>query len=44
MVAYKQSDVKLNWNNQHGEMGGAPMTCGYVKEGLGMSFSNLIKF
>lgn len=36
MVAYKTSDVKLNWRD-HGSTdhntGGAPMTCGYIKEG-----------
>lgn len=36
MVAYKTSDVKLNWrdhNESDKNTGGAPMTCGYVKEG-----------
>lgn len=37
MVAYKTSDVKLNWNNDNNEMGGAAKTCGYIKEGLGKS-------
>ncbi|GAB0094177.1 ADAM 17-like protease [Sergentomyia squamirostris] len=34
MIAYKASDVKLSWDDHHapGEMG-APMTCGYIKEG-----------
>lgn len=42
MVAYKASDVKLNWNKNHqnGEIG-APITCGYIKEGLG---KNIIRF
>lgn len=37
MVAYRTSDVKLNWRDHNGSdknTGGAPMTCGYVKEGL----------
>ncbi|KAL5283968.1 ADAM17 family protein [Megaselia abdita] len=36
MVVYKTSDVKLNWRDHTGNdknTGGAPMTCGYVKEG-----------
>ena len=35
MVAYRASDVKLSW--EHNEMGQIlpPVTCGYVKEGLG---------
>ncbi|XP_005185392.4 ADAM 17-like protease isoform X1 [Musca domestica] len=35
MVAYRTSDIKMNWQHpQKGDMGGAPLTCGYVKEGL----------
>ncbi|XP_037945075.1 ADAM 17-like protease isoform X2 [Teleopsis dalmanni] len=34
MVAYKISDVKLNWNRGSNELGGMASTCGYVKEGL----------
>lgn len=35
MVAYRTSDVKMSWKHPHnGRMGGAPLTCGYVKEGL----------
>ncbi|XP_053946892.1 ADAM 17-like protease isoform X3 [Anastrepha ludens] len=34
MVAYRTSDVKFNWNKNGNGQGGAPMTCGYVKEGL----------
>ncbi|XP_055851401.1 ADAM 17-like protease isoform X1 [Episyrphus balteatus] len=33
MVVYRASDVKLDWLKKKGELG-APMTCGYVKEGL----------
>lgn len=36
MVAYRLSDVTINWQHpDKGDMGGAPLTCGYVKEGLG---------
>lgn len=38
MLVYRASDVKLSWKNnenEKGEMGGAPTSCGYVKEGLG---------
>ncbi|XP_055373742.1 ADAM 17-like protease [Condylostylus longicornis] len=37
MVAYKISDVKTIWNKDHKhveEIQDAPMTCGYIKEGL----------
>lgn len=36
MIAYRASDVKLSWNNEHNKHGemGAPATCGYIKEGL----------
>ncbi|XP_017469317.1 PREDICTED: ADAM 17-like protease isoform X3 [Rhagoletis zephyria] len=34
MVAYRTSDMKLNWNKNNNGLSGAPMTCGYVKEGL----------
>lgn len=35
MVAYKVSDVKLNWNKHGNGPPGGQMPCGYVKEGLG---------
>lgn len=50
MVAYRTSDIKMNWQHpQKGDMGGAPLTCGYVKEGLGKcfheyNFRNIINF
>lgn len=40
MVAYRTSDIQMNWQHPHkGDMGGAPLTCGYVKEGLGKLFT-----
>lgn len=38
MLAYRASDVVLTWpaSHSHGDMG-APITCGYVKEGKGKS-------
>lgn len=33
MVAYRASDVKLSWDQTDPQMG-APMKCGFVKEGL----------
>lgn len=38
MVAYRTSDVKLDWRQHHvdgTDIQGPPITCGYVKEGLG---------
>lgn len=34
MIAYKASDVKLSWNNGDSGTDIAPVTCGFVKEGL----------
>ncbi|CAD6993212.1 ADAM 17-like protease [Ceratitis capitata] len=34
MVSYRTSDMKLNFNKEGDGVGGAPMSCGYVKEGL----------
>lgn len=38
MIAYRASDIKLSWEHHHNTDGmPVPKTCGYVKEGLGMS-------
>jgi disintegrin and metalloproteinase domain-containing protein 17 len=41
MLAYRSSDLKLSWDGQEkdNEHMGAPITCGYVKEGLELEAS-----
>lgn len=34
MVAYRASDVKLSWDDKSDSEMGAPMKCGFIKEGL----------
>lgn len=44
MVAYRTSDVKLDWRQHHvdgADIQGPPITCGYVKEGLGDLLSTI---